>query len=108
MFTCPKCKFEADCQFPFMCRCGERWEDPQGNQKEFPSLNKQVWNLATSLTTFISDGMKLVSKEVYENRLHVCDSCDRRTANRCTECGCNLSLKAKGRAFTCPIGRWDV
>jgi hypothetical protein len=71
-----------------------------------PPLPRQAWNLARSLADFVADGMKTVTKEQYQRRLEICDACDRRRGNRCLECGCRLSLKARGRAFRCPIGKW--
>ena len=75
-------------------------------QQKFPSLRKQAWNLTKSLAAFVSDGMKTVSKQEYEQRLEICDTCEKRQGNRCLECGCNLSVKAKGRAFQCPLDKW--
>jgi hypothetical protein len=42
----------------------------------------------------------------YRERLSICDTCDRHSGNRCVECGCWVTLKARGRTFTCPLGRW--
>ncbi len=71
-----------------------------------PSLARQAWNLARSLTHFVADGCKTVTKEQYQERLEICDGCDHRRSNRCMKCGCRLSLKAQGRAFKCPAGKW--
>ena len=76
--------------------------------RRFPSFLKQGWNLAQSLTDFVSDGFRLVSKEQYEERLKVCDTCDSRKGNRCLECGCQLAIKARGRAFRCPLDKWPA
>ena len=73
-----------------------------------PPMGRKAWNLATSLMNFVADGLKTVSTEQYQERLDVCDSCENRSGNRCTKCGCHLSIKAKGRAFDCPIGKWPV
>lgn len=71
------------------------------------SLPRQAWNVASSLATFICDGMRLVDKAEYERRLNCCDKCSSRLENRCIHCGCVLTLKAAGLAFQCPIGKWD-
>jgi len=71
-----------------------------------PSLRRQAWNLATSLAAFVSDGLKLVDADEYKRRLEICDGCDRRSGGRCSKCGCNLAIKARGRAFRCPLGKW--
>ena len=86
-------------------------ETPNTNAKQtpkgrFPSVHRQVWNLARSLADFVADGCKTVTKEAYARRLEICDACDERRGNRCLKCGCRLALKARGQAFRCPRDRW--
>ena len=76
--------------------------------QKMPSLARQAWNLARSLADFVADGCKTVTREQYQARLKVCDSCEHRRSNRCMKCGCRLSLKAQGRAFKCPEGKWPA
>lgn len=71
-----------------------------------PSLPRQMWNLTASLAAFAADGLKCVSCEEYAARLAICDACEHRHDNKCKLCGCRLSVKAKGRAFQCPAGKW--
>jgi hypothetical protein len=71
-----------------------------------PSAARRAWNLAGALASFVCDGCAMVSREDYEARLAMCDTCDRRDGNWCAQCGCNLSMKARGRAFRCPLGKW--
>lgn len=73
---------------------------------QMPSLPRQVWNLATSLADFVVDRCRTVTEDEYRQRLEVCDACEERRDNRCTKCGCYLSLKARGRAFRCPLDKW--
>ncbi len=73
---------------------------------QVPRLNRQVWNLTQSLAAFAADGFRTVSAEEYEGRLSICDGCSERRGNRCLQCGCFLSKKARGRAFRCPLGKW--
>ena len=70
-------------------------------QAKAPSLPRQAWNLARSLADFSADAF-----DEYRERLQTCDGCDRRRGNRCLKCGCRLSLKARGRAFKCPLDKW--
>lgn len=76
-------------------------------QPRMPGAAQRVWNLAKSLSSFVADGCTTVSKTVYQERLEICETCQERIGNRCRKCGCKLSLKARGRAFQCPLGRWD-
>jgi len=73
-----------------------------------PGWLQRGWNLASSLAAFTADACKTVSKVEYEARLNICDACPERQGNKCLKCGCRLSLKAQGRAFQCPLGRWPV
>jgi len=72
-----------------------------------PPLAEQAWNLARSLADFLADGCQTVTAGDYRRRLEICDPCDYRRGNRCLKCGCRLSLKARGRAFKCPLGKWS-
>jgi len=74
--------------------------------KQPPPVSQQAWNLARALADFVSDGCKLVTEEQYRARLQTCDTCEYRRANRCLKCGCRLRIKARGRAFKCPMGKW--
>jgi hypothetical protein len=71
-----------------------------------PPLMRQAWNLAQSLADFVADGCRTVTEDQYRERLEICDACSFRRDNRCMKCGCYLSLKARGRAFGCPAGKW--
>ena len=75
---------------------------------EMPPVSQQAWNLAKALAAFVADGLRTVEADEYRARLDVCDLCKRRRSNRCLECGCRVALKARGRAFHCPIGKWPV
>lgn len=71
-----------------------------------PSLPRQGWNLVQSLAAFVADGARTVDADRYRARLEICDTCDRREGAKCLECGCVLSIKARGRAFKCPLDKW--
>lgn len=73
-----------------------------------PTFNQQVWNFASSVAAFVADGCHLVTKEQYQSRLEICSSCEDRRGGACSRCGCNLALKAQGRAFACPIAKWGA
>ncbi len=73
-----------------------------------PSLARQAWNLSQALADFVADACRTVSESEYRQRLEICDACKYRRRNRCIRCGCRLSLKARGRAFKCPIKKWPT
>jgi hypothetical protein len=72
-----------------------------------PTLFQMAWNASASIAAFVADGMQFVDKETYAARLAVCDTCDQRSGTQCLNCGCMLALKAAGRAFACPLGKWN-
>lgn len=70
-------------------------------------LASMAWDLTKSIAAFVADGFKTVNEEEYKRRLSVCDVCEHRKGQRCSVCGCFVALKAKGRAWDCPDGRWE-
>lgn len=103
IFRCPACGLQnrQPTKTPFFHQCPESQEPPA-----MPPLRRQAWNLVQSLADFVADGCQTVTQDVYEQRMEICDGCEFRHRNRCAKCGCGLSLKARGRAFKCPIGKW--
>ena len=93
-----------------MCQLrGTEDSDPvvsQTRKDTYPSMLKRSWNVAAALAAFVADGGRVLSESHSRERLETCDVCDRRQGNHCGECGCRLSIKARGRAFACPIGKW--
>jgi glycosyltransferase involved in cell wall biosynthesis len=77
-----------------------------GKELAFPPLPTQAWSLVRAVATFVGDGLRTVDAAQYQQRLMVCDTCERRHGRRCAECGCWVALKARGRSFSCPLGRW--
>jgi hypothetical protein len=75
-------------------------------QTEFPPMRKQMWNVARALAAFVANP-RFVAREEYVARLDVCHDCDQRRDERCLQCGCALSLKARGAAFDCPLRKWQ-
>ncbi|HEU0068300.1 MAG TPA: DUF6171 family protein [Nitrospiraceae bacterium] len=84
----------------------EDHEDRSPVSQRPPGLARQAWNLAASLASFVFDGCQTVTEQEYKTRLEICDTCDQRRGNHCLKCGCRLSLKARGRAFQCPLQKW--
>jgi hypothetical protein len=76
-------------------------------QPAFPPLSSQVASFLQSAVAFVGDGLALVDDTEYRRRLDVCRTCDRRAGKRCTACGCWIGLKARSRAFNCPLARWQ-
>ena len=71
-----------------------------------PTIGAMAIGLATSAIAFVADGLKVLSEEQTADRLQICATCDENQGNWCRRCGCNLTLKARGRAFECPLDKW--
>jgi len=76
--------------------------------RKMPPLGVRAWNLTKALAAFAADGCQTVSKTTYRIRLQTCAPCQRREDNWCLECGCFLPIKAKGRAWRCPLDKWPA
>jgi len=99
--TCDECRAAG-----LFCNKPPRDLQPQIIRNKRPHLLSRVWNLARSLKAFADDGFTTVDKAQYERRMRLCHECPQRWNDDCKICGCRLSLKARGRAFSCPLGRW--
>lgn len=50
-----------------------------------------------------------VKPEIAEERLSICNGCDKliKATKTCKECGCFMSAKTKLPNAECPIGKWQ-
>ena len=85
------------------------------SESEYPSLPKQGENLAKFAFdlikhTITSQEAFLVSDEVVEKRIKICQKCEHydMTQHRCKECGCFLGIKSRMAPESCPIGLWSA
>jgi hypothetical protein len=86
--------------------------------KEYPSLLQQGKNLAKFSLNFLQylqnndneeNKTLIASDNIYNKRIETCKGCDRydNSQNRCYECGCFLSVKAKFVLESCPLNKWS-
>jgi hypothetical protein len=47
-----------------------------------------------------------VTKEEYERRLAVCQTCDKLFEGTCAACGCYVELRATAKVSRCPHKKW--
>lgn len=97
---CAKCTIVPILTSKIIKRPDPRVKPAKPAKPKMPSIPKEAWNLATSIAKFIVRP-GFVTKEAYEVRLNICNTCEARNAKRCSECGCFITIKAKGRAWTC-------
>ena len=53
-----------------------------------------------------STGKIIASREIIEQRMGICRSCEFLTGSKCFHCGCNMPIKVGLQAAECPIGNW--
>ena len=48
------------------------------------------------------------TKEIFDNRMSICNDCDRliKITSQCRECGCFMKMKTRLKNAHCPIGKW--
>ena len=79
--------------------------------QQFPTINEMAKNFGSAIfneTKAFFHGIDPISDEEFSKRIHSCKSCEFyvEKTNRCSKCGCFLSLKAKMKTQKCPIGKW--
>jgi hypothetical protein len=82
-------------------------EDVQPSENEMPSMFKQAKNFATSAVKHIANGAQNVPENLKNARLEICGGCDKLSGDKCSACGCLVSIKAAWASEECPIGKWE-
>lgn len=82
------------------------------NTERFPGIKEMAFNLSEtakqSLAGFFRTGAIFASKEVIDERMNTCSSCDKLVPNtcRCSMCGCYMNTKVRLLHSTCPVRKW--
>jgi hypothetical protein len=74
-----------------------------------PGITQKVFNFITTQTKHMLAGNPVVTKEVFKERLAICEACPLFQINRdCSVCGCPMDVKATYADVSCPdvIPRW--
>lgn len=72
-----------------------------------PPVTKMALNYAWALVKHAATGMQHVDGYEYHRRLDICQGCELRAGDRCTDCGCWLKEKALWKEQRCGVGKWD-
>ena len=78
--------------------------DTQTCGDKLPSLPQQAKNLGQAVISHAINGFK--QADDYENRIAICEGCERFKNDKCLECGCFMKVKAKWAEQSCPINKW--
>lgn len=91
-------------------RCNKKYSLPDFTQEPFkcctaPPIHMQVLNLTKDMASSLVGGLK-INKDLKEDRMQICETCDFYKEKRCTQCGCFMELKTLLTTSHCPIGKW--
>lgn len=74
-----------------------------------PGLIQKAVNFGKAVVAHAASGFKAADKEVYDERVRLCRSCDKFDGKKgtCQLCGCAVvAIKAKWAEQKCPDGKW--
>jgi hypothetical protein len=75
------------------------------------SVLRPIKNFAGSMKNWVANGMPIATKEVYDFRKSICDSCPfwdkdgNMGMGKCNQCGCTVA-KLHLATEKCPVGKW--
>lgn len=80
----------------------------KNNSYNEPNLLQQVQNLSKAALGHLLSGMKEASLDLIQKRLNICADCEHYNPEKekCSECGCYLSVKTSWAEQKCPLGKW--
>lgn len=78
----------------------------QEDKTQLPSLTQKALNFSRAYIEHVADGHRLVSDEVFQERLKICSLCTFRNNDTCGACGCPLNNKAQWASSHCPKLKW--
>ena len=102
IFRCPECGLQNPRPIakPFRHQCGNKPVEPP------PPLRDQVGTFLRAMHLLAGDGFRIADADERERRITTCVACELFIRGRCLECGCFGKLKALGKVWTCPEGKW--
>lgn len=77
---------------------------PPEDRPPVPSVWQQARNLGKAVVQHVAGGMRLVPREVFEERIRTCEACPHfdKGPRKCKICGCFMDLKASWADQQCP------
>jgi hypothetical protein len=82
-------------------------------QPELPPLKDMakgfLGTAADVLVGAFQGGDVVVTEEVYNTRMNICNTCEffRKVDKRCSKCGCFMEAKTRFKRTTCPMNKWE-
>ena len=91
---------------------GDKYFCPFCEYEEVNKLNflDKAKSFTNSVYKFTKSGFHRVSQEQKQERLNICESCDKMNKDNktCNECGCYLDIKTGWATESCPLGKWSA
>lgn len=81
--------------------------DPADKPKR-PSMARMAVNFSKAMAAHLANGLKAATEEQVNARVDVCTTCEQRTGEHCSVCGCPIEAKASLESSECPLGRWPA
>lgn len=81
--------------------------DPS-SPKHNPGILEKIVNFAVAVVQHVAAGSPTAAPEQTAERLAICQECEHHDPDRdrCSVCGCGLSLKASWADQSCPLEKW--
>lgn len=115
-FVCPVYKLRMTAKMHHDCQTNEGarkafhiyrlQKEMQEKEPEGPGLLDMAKNFGKAAVAHVKTGMAHVSEEEKQRRLDICNLCDKKKGNRCSECGCLLQIKTSWQSSECPLKKW--
>jgi Family of unknown function (DUF6171) len=71
----------------------------------------QIWKDKNSAKPwdYFNPNTVLVNEKMKNDRMNICNSCDRfiKSTTQCKECGCIMKMKTSIPHASCPLGKWN-
>jgi hypothetical protein len=83
-------------------------------QPDLPSLKDMAKGFISSAKDVLVGAIQgediLVTDEVYNTRMSICNGCEffRKEDKRCSQCGCFMEAKTRFKKTFCPIHKWEA
>ena len=74
-------------------------------KKVFKKIKSIVQGWRNYFVNIVSD---LKYRDIFIERLDVCENCASRKGHFCGECGCFIPAKTKAEDECCPLGKWNA
>jgi len=72
-------------------------------------MYSNLYNDILSITkNALSNKQVIVSSDISQSRLDICESCENFNNDTCNICGCFMPAKVKFAPTKCPIDKWGI